>query len=143
MAALGIGIYYALELPRGYWIVLTVVILLQPEFGTTVEKTRDRMLGTLFGVLLGSLLLMASLHYLMLMITVVISCFLFVYLQPKNYKLSVVFVTIMLVALLEVSEHINWYIAAYRLLATLIGGTLAIGASYLLWPRWESLRFLR
>jgi uncharacterized membrane protein YccC len=143
MAALGIAVYYGLDIPRGYWIVLTVMILLQPEFGSTWEKTRDRLLGTMAGAVLGTVLLMSSavFHFSFLITAIAACCFLFVYYQPKNYKLAVVFVTVMLVAMLEVSEKLDWHIALYRLLATTLGGVLALGASYLLWPRWESVQF--
>ena len=143
VAALGIALYYLLNIPRGYWIVLTVMILLQPEFGSTWEKTRDRLLGTLAGAGLGTVLLMSSstFPFAFLATAIALCCFLFVYFQPKNYKLAVVFVTVMLVSMLEIAEQIDWHIALYRILATTIGGVLALGASYLLWPRWESVQF--
>jgi uncharacterized membrane protein YccC len=72
---------------------------------------------------------------------IALCCFLFAYYQPKNYKVAVVFVTVMLVSMLEIAEHIDWHIALYRMLSTTIGGVLAVGAAYLLWPRWESVQF--
>jgi uncharacterized membrane protein YccC len=141
VASAGLGLYYLFELPRGYWIVLTIVVLLQPDFSTTKEKTQDRLLGTMAGVILGTVLLIYHLHFTLLMLAIGVCAFFFIYLQSKNYKLSVVFVTIKLVAMLEIAEAIGWQIAAYRLLATLIGGMLAILAAYTLWPRWESMQF--
>jgi hypothetical protein len=141
VAAVGLTLYYVFELPRGYWIVLTIMVLLQPDFSTTKEKTQDRLLGTMAGVVLGSLLLIYHLHFTFLILTIALCAFFFVYLQVKNYKLSVLFVTVMLVGMLEIAETIGWQIAAYRLLATLIGGMLAILGAYVLWPRWESMQF--
>ncbi|MBD0256404.1 MAG: FUSC family protein [Cytophagales bacterium] len=143
VTALGSALYYLFDIPRGYWIVLTVMILLQPEFGSTWEKTRDRLLGTLAGAGLGTVLLMTSstLPFAFLAACIAGCCFLFAYYQPKNYKLAVVFVTVMLVSMLEISEHIDWHIALYRMLSTTIGGVLAVGAAFLLWPRWESVQF--
>jgi uncharacterized membrane protein YccC len=143
VTALGSALYYGFDIPRGYWIVLTVMILLQPEFGSTWEKTRDRLLGTLAGAGLGTVLLMSSstLPFAFLAGCIALCCFLFAYYQPKNYKVAVVFVTVMLVSMLEIAEHIDWHIALYRMLSTTIGGVLAVGAAYLLWPRWESVQF--
>jgi uncharacterized membrane protein YccC len=143
VAALGSTLYYLFDIPRGYWIVLTVMILLQPEFGSTWEKTRDRLLGTLAGAGLGTVLLMSSstLPFAFLAACIAGCCFLFAYYQPKNYKVAVVFVTVMLVSMLEIAEHIDWHIALYRMLSTTIGGVLAVGAAYLLWPRWENVQF--
>jgi uncharacterized membrane protein YccC len=141
VATAGLALYYFFDIPRGHWIVLTVVVLLQPDFGATKEKTKDRLLGTLLGVILGSFLLIYSFHFTFLLGAIAICAFFFVYLQPKNYKLSVVFVTIMLVAMLETAEVVDWHIAAYRLIATAIGGMLAVTAAYILWPSWESMQF--
>jgi uncharacterized membrane protein YccC len=143
VTALGSALYYLFDIPRGYWIVLTVMLLLQPEFGSTWEKTRDRLLGTLAGAGLGTVLLMSSstLPFAFLAACIALCCFLFAYYQPKNYKVAVVFVTVMLVSMLEIAEHIDWHIALYRMLSTTIGGVLAVGAAYLLWPRWESVQF--
>jgi hypothetical protein len=85
--------------------------------------------------------LIYHLHFTFLILTIALCAFFFVYLQVKNYKLSVLFVTVMLVGMLEIAETIGWQIAAYRLLATLIGGMLAILGAYVLWPRWESMQF--
>jgi uncharacterized membrane protein YccC len=141
VAAVGFVLYYGLELPRGYWIVLTIMVLLQPDFSTTKEKTQDRLLGTMAGVIIGTLLVVYHVHFTLLILAIALCAFFFIYLQAKNYKLSVVFVTIQLVAMLEVAEAIGWQIAAYRLLATLIGGMLAILGAYVLWPSWESMQF--
>jgi uncharacterized membrane protein YccC len=137
----GLVLYYSLDLPRGQWIVLTIMVLLQPDFSTTKERTQDRLMGTMAGVVIGTLLLIYHLHFSLLVLAISVCAFFFVYLQAKNYKLAVVFVTIMLVGILEVSEFIGWQIAAYRLLATLIGGMLSILAAYVLWPSWESMQF--
>lgn len=141
VTVVGLTLYYTLDLPRGQWIVLTIMVLLQPDFSTTKEKTQDRLLGTMAGVVLGTILLIYHLHFTLLVAAISVCAFLFVYLQAKNYKLAVVFVTIMLVGILEVSEFVGWQIAAYRLLATLIGGMLSILAAYVLWPSWESMQF--
>ena len=141
VTALGLSLFYLLELPRGYWIVLTIMVVLQPDFSTTKEKTQDRLLGTMAGVVIGTVLLKYHLHFAFLMLAIAFCAFCFIYLQSRNYKISVLFVTVKLVAMLEIAEAIGWQIAAYRLLATLIGGMLAILAAYTLWPRWESMQF--
>lgn len=141
VTALGMGLYFTFHIPRGYWIVITVMVLLQPDFATTRQKSSERFLGTFAGAICGTILLMYPMHKFLLLLAIGVCSFLFVYLQARNYKLSVVFVTIMLVAMLEISEAIDWHIAAYRLLATTIGGALSVGAVFLLWPNWERIQF--
>jgi uncharacterized membrane protein YccC len=43
----------------------------------------------------------------------------------------------MLVAMFEVSGPVDWHIAAYRLLATVMGVLLSVIAAFILWPDWE------
>ncbi|SMO64055.1 FUSC family protein [Solitalea koreensis] len=142
VAVIGIALYKGFEIPRGYWIVLTVIIVLQPDFGTTRVRSWQRVSGTLIGAIFGTLMLALPFNFGMLDIIIAISVFLFSFYQSRNYGISVVFVTIQLVATLEMSEHsIDWHVAAHRLIATLIGTILSISAAYLLWPSWEHIRF--
>jgi uncharacterized membrane protein YccC len=141
VTALGISLYYQFNIPRGYWIVLTVMVVLQPDFGTTRQKSTERLMGTLIGAILGTILLMHPFHPFFLVLAITVCNFLFVYFQPRNYQVSVVFVTMMLVSMLEIAEPIDWHIAAYRLMATAIGGMMAVTAAYLLWPSWERMQF--
>jgi len=141
VVAIAISLYYHFHIPRGYWIVLTVMVVLQPEFGTTRQKSTERLLGTFAGAILGTLLLMHPFPPYFLLMAIAACCFLFTYFQARNYTVAVVFVTMMLVAMLEMSEPIDWHIALYRLMATAIGGLMAITAAYLLWPSWDRMQF--
>ena len=42
------------HLVRGYWIPMTVVIVLKPNFGGTLQRSVQRITGTVLGALLGS-----------------------------------------------------------------------------------------
>src|SRR5690348_3168242 len=42
---LGIAIYKYFHLPHGYWIAMTTMIVLQPEFGATITKAFNRIKG--------------------------------------------------------------------------------------------------
>ena len=101
------------------------------------------MTGTILGGLIGSFLLIFSLsiHFVLPVIAIAVSCFLYSYYLPKSYKTAVVFVTIMLVMMVDLTEEVTWEIAAYRLFFTVIGGVLAVGGAYFLWPNWETLQF--
>ncbi len=137
LTALSISLYYGFNIPRGYWIALTIMVVLQPDYGTTQQKALQRVTGTSIGAILSTLLLLHPLPQGFLIGVIAIFCFFFVYLQPRNYTVSVVFVTMMLVAMFEVSGPIDWHIAAYRFFATVLGGVLAVVGAFLLWPDWE------
>src|SRR3712207_9480893 len=46
-----------LPIERPYWVLLTVAIVLKPDFGSVFTRAVQRGAGTLLGVLIGSLLL--------------------------------------------------------------------------------------
>src|SRR2546428_444475 len=140
--AIGIIIYKGFEIPRGYWIALPLIIVLQPDFGTTRIRSWQRVSGTLIGAILGTLMLALPLNFAILDIIIATCVFLFSFFQPRNYAISVIFVTIQLVATLDMSDQsIDWHVAAHRLIATLIGAVLSVAAAYILWPSWEHIRF--
>ena len=137
VTSIGIAIYLGFQIPRGYWIALTVMVVLQPDFGTTQQKSLQRVVGTFLGGFLGTLLLIHPFPSVIFILAIAIFSILFIYYQQRNYAISVTFLTMMLVAMFEVSGPIDWHIAAYRLLATVIGVVLSVAAAFLLWPDWE------
>ena len=55
------GLLAAAEhLIRGYWIPMTVVIVLKPNFGGTLQRSVQRITGTVLGALLAALLMLVS-----------------------------------------------------------------------------------
>ena len=51
----------AFDLPRGYWIPLTVLFVLRPDFGSTYTRGLQRYVGTALGVVLATVIT-AALH---------------------------------------------------------------------------------
>lgn len=98
-SAIGILLYKGLHIPRGYWIAMTVLIVLQPEFGATRKKAGQRMLGTITGAIAGSLLMLLPLPLWAITVLAAASCFCLVLFLRRNYAIAVFFVTIMLVML--------------------------------------------
>ncbi|MDB5262184.1 MAG: hypothetical protein JWQ14_1465, partial [Adhaeribacter sp.] len=137
VTSVGIAIYQGFEIPRGYWISLTIMVVLQPDFGTTQQKSLQRVIGTFLGGVLGTLLLIHPLPSVVFILAVTIFSILFIYYQQRNYIISVTFLTMMLVAMFEVAGPIDWHIAAFRLLATVLGVILSVAAAFVLWPDWE------
>ncbi|QMU26893.1 FUSC family protein [Adhaeribacter radiodurans] len=137
LTALSVGLFFGFNIPRGYWIALTIMVVMQPDYGTTQQKALQRVTGTTIGAALSTLLLIHLLPTGYYILLIALFCFLFIYLQQRNYTVAVVFVTMLLVAMFEISGAIDWHYAAYRLFATSLGGILAILGAFLLWPDWE------
>ncbi len=134
------GYLLSLFLPLGtysYWILLTIVIIMRPSFQHTVKRNKERLAGSLMGIIFGSLLLYVT-HGAALQLT--LACFsllCFFALNRVNYKLSVVFVTIMVVLCLNIYTGADTVFIIERLVDTLLGCGIAFAAAYV-FPVWES-----
>ncbi|MDB4880378.1 MAG: hypothetical protein JWL60_1824 [Gemmatimonadetes bacterium] len=130
---------YLLELERGYWITITVIVIMQPYTGATTQRALQRVAGTVLGGMLTALL-GAYFHdpraVLVLSFIFAATC---VALMPVNYAAFSIFLTPTFVLLAEATAG-DWHLAATRVLNTLLGGALALGAARLLWPSPERNR---
>ncbi|GCE30777.1 hypothetical protein KDA_62610 [Dictyobacter alpinus] len=133
-------IYRFSPIERSYWIPISAILVLRPDFSTTFTRGIARLLGTILGVLTISVLLdFLSPTYGTLLIVEVIAAFGAYALLIVNYGLFSYFVTIEIIVLLTfVDKHII-ELGFYRIIDTIIGGILAL-LVYLCWPTWEHLR---
>ena len=129
-----------LDLKRGYWVTITVIVILQPYTGVTLTRAVQRVLGTVLGGLLAAGL-GAYFHdprAILVIATVFVACC--VALLPVNYAAFSVFLTPTFVLLAEASAG-DWHLAGTRVTNTLLGGALALGGARFLWPSPERTRY--
>ena len=128
-----------LDIKRGYWMTITVIVILQPYTGLTTQRAVQRVVGTVLGGLLTAAL-GALFHdpraILVLSFVFAATC---VALLPVNYAAFSIFLTPTFVLLAEASAG-DWHLATTRVLNTLLGGALALLGSRLLWPSPEKTR---
>ncbi len=123
----------ALGLERGYWVTLTVLIVLQPYTGATVQRTLERALGTVLGggIAAGIAAWVHDPGWVLALVFVMAAAS--VALFPINAVLYTVFLTPTFVLLAEANTG-DWGLAGVRVLDTLLGGALALAGAALLWP---------
>lgn len=139
--AFGVVIFKFFELPHGYWLPFTIVVVLQPDYGSTRQRAAQRVAGTLGGSGLASLLLWLNLPFAALAAAMTVTIFSFGYFLKRNYAVAVLFITLFLVLLTEAERPVTLAFTVERLAATLVGGALALGAALFFWPVWERDRF--
>lgn len=128
----------AVGVQRGYWVALTILVVLRPDFAATFQRSLMRVLGTVVGLLLAS----ALVHYLLgdstpAMITLLTVAFFGMRLAgPSNMGLSSMFLAALVVMLLSLAGQPAHSTVVVRLVDTVIGGAVALVA-VLLWPSWE------
>jgi uncharacterized membrane protein YccC len=138
---LGTWLYLWLGIPHGYWLPFTIVVVMQPDFGSTRQKAVQRVGGTLAGSVIASLLLWAGMPPALNLAIIGAGVFGFAYHLKRNYGTAVIFVTIFVVLLLEHAGQRGSHVEVERIGATLVGGLIALVAAQLFWPVWERDRF--
>jgi uncharacterized membrane protein YccC len=134
---LGTAAFRYLELPHGYWLPFTMVVVLQPDYGSTRRRVAQRGLGTLFGSIFGSILLWLRLSPSLLVWATTPMVFFFGFFVKRNYAIAVFFVTIFVVLLTEANGPVSLAFTAERVISTIAGSALALAAALLFWPAWE------
>ncbi|MGC3991838.1 MAG: FUSC family protein [Chthoniobacteraceae bacterium] len=137
----GVFLYRWFDIPHGYWLPLTFVVVMQPDYGSTRQRAAERVFGTVTGSALASLVLFLSLPHPVLIAAVAGTTFLFAYFLKRRYGIAVIFVTLMVVLLTEIGGPVTWSLTVERVGCTLAGGILALLAAHVFWPSWERDRF--
>ena len=124
-------------LSHGYWAVLTIFIVLRPDYSSTLYRGLQRAAGTVAGAGLGvATVLLAKVSLTALLAGVAVSLLAAYSVFTVNYLLYAVFLTDFVVVLLALLGLPPGPTAIARLIGTGVGTGLAILA-YLLWPTWE------
>ncbi len=121
-----------------YWILLTITVILKPAYALTRQRNRDRLLGTLIGGLIGVVLLLTIANSTVLFVFMVLFMLGTYSLLRWNYITMVICVTPFVLILLHFMGVGLREVVEERVLDTIVGGLIALGASYGLFPRWES-----
>ncbi|RCJ27514.1 hypothetical protein A6770_25570 [Nostoc minutum NIES-26] len=126
-----------LQLPRGYWITLTALVALKPNFGGTSETTVQRVIGTILGGIIGITLVLLIKNPLAIAICFLLLVFAAMSVRSLSYSIFTILLTPAIILLLDVISAGGWKVGVWRIVDSLIGGILALLGSYLLFPRWE------
>lgn len=137
--ALATALYRILPFPnqRGYWVALTALLILKPDFNTTFTRGIARALGTMLGAILTTLLIsiLAPTKELLVVLDAITAYVAFSVLLA-NYAIFSIFITMEVVFLLTFVIPQPLDTTAYRAIDTTIGSVLAL-LIYTLWPTWE------
>ena len=143
VTVLAVAVYKWFDIPRGYWIAFTALVVLQPDYGATRQRAGQRIAGTFAGSLLGTGLLLVKLPLPLILVLAGVMAFCFAYYVKRRYGWAVFFVTLMLVLITEAVMPVNLEFTLSRLLSNVAGGVLALLAALFFWPSWEQEQFPR
>jgi uncharacterized membrane protein YccC len=131
--------------PYTHWLTITLVLVMQPFFATTWQRSLERVGGTLLGGAVAALLstLMQTRLHVVGLLPVLGALALAV--RQVSYGVYIAVYTPTVILLVE-SIHpgeSQIRIAAARAGFTVLGGLIAVAANAVLWPSWEPDRVRR
>ncbi|CAI1145767.1 YccS/YhfK family putative transporter [Serratia proteamaculans] len=135
-AGSSLGLFF--NLPKPYWILLTIMLVSQNGYNATRVRIQHRALGTLVGLVLAAGLLQLQLpeaETLSVMLVITLLAYL---VSRKNYGLAVIGFTVTAVYTLQLLALNGTNFLVPRLIDTLIGCVLVFGSTIWLWPQWQS-----
>jgi len=139
-ATIGIGttVYRLVHLQRGYWLPMTALLVLRPEYHDTVARGVSRVAGTIVGAAIATVmvhLFTPSPPMLTLLVLLFVwGCYA---LFRINYAVFAACLTGYVVFILMLSGVAEMTAASLRAMYTIEGGALAL-AAYAVWPTWAS-----
>jgi uncharacterized membrane protein YccC len=136
IAALAEAIVQALDFYQGRWAALTVLLVLRPDYASTLYSGVYRALGTAIGAALGAAAVLGHPGEAQQVATAGLFIAAAYAFFDLHYLLFTVFLTAFVISLLNLIGSPAMPIAEARFFETLLGACLAL-AGYLLWPTWE------
>jgi uncharacterized membrane protein (TIGR01666 family) len=128
---------------HGYWILLTIVVILKPAYSLTKRRNFERLIGTLGGALVGVLLLFFVKDrqaLFVLMILFMIGTYVFI---RTNYLVAVILMTPYVLLLFHLLYPADFRtVLSDRVIDTAIGSAIAFLANILIVPSWEHERII-
>ncbi len=122
---------------HGYWLPFSLMIVIQPYYGATLKKARDRVLGTVLGGVAGGLLALLPTGLYAKEAMLFATFILMVYYVRKNYAIAAFIVTLNLTLLFNIDFTFNNMLLVVRALATIGGSLMAVVAGFVLLPAWD------
>jgi uncharacterized membrane protein YccC len=135
--AMGDLVGRSLDWHRSYWLPMTVVIVLKPDFTSTFSRGVLRIAGTIAGLFLATALLYFLPHATsVLIVQILVFTFLLRWVGPANYGISAIAVSGLIVGLITILGVEPSDVIWARGVNSAAGGCLALLA-YWIWPTWE------
>ena len=136
MICIGVAAVFSEVLPlqRSYWVVLTVAIILKPDYGSVFSRAVQRGVGTIIGAVLGAVILAVVPYGPWLLLPFGVLAALLPYGKSRSFGLSATFLTPFVVLLIDLLSPGGWRLAEERLLDTLIACAIVLLIGYAPWP---------
>ncbi len=133
--AIILAMYFRWEKP--YWSGITVLVVMLPYIGASLEKSLLRLAGTWSGALAGILVTVAFVQSpLPCTIALAVLILVFIYLSRSNYAVVMGVGTMVIIVFAGLEEPSRiWEIGCYRCAEITLGVVVALFVNLIIWPR--------
>ncbi|MGA8855411.1 MAG: FUSC family membrane protein [Christiangramia sp.] len=131
-----IGSYFSVQ--NAYWILLTIVVIMRPNYGLTKQRTRKRIVGTLIGGAIAIAIVFLTQNTTVYAVLGILSLTLAFSLIQRNYTTAAIFITLSIIFIYALLKPDVLNVIQFRIFDTLVGAGLAAFGNLILWPKWES-----
>jgi uncharacterized membrane protein YccC len=133
--AIGLSIAQDLGIMRGYWILITMcVLLLRSDISVTFSFTTMRIIGTIVGAGIGMMIITNVVNSIWLLSFILfVLASLFFAIKNVNYALATFFLTSFILVLLDILIPGQTILAQIRILDTLMGAGLTLLGVFIIW----------
>jgi len=121
-------------LQRSYWVVLTVAIILKPDYGSVFARALQRGIGTIVGAVLGAAILAVVPYGPWLLLPFGILAALLPDAKARNFGLTATYLTPFVVLLIDLLNPGGWRLAGDRLVDTVLASAIVLLIGYAPWP---------
>jgi len=125
------------EIRNAYWIMLTVIVIMRPNYGLTKERTKNRIIGTLIGAVFAIAIIMLTSNTIVYGVLAALSLTFAFSLIQQNYRVGATFITTYIIFVYALLDPNAMTVIKFRVFDTIIGATISLCATYFLWPNWE------
>ena len=130
-----------LSFGHGYWILITVIVIVKPGYSLSKKRNIQRLLGTLIGVSIGWVILYFVKNNTAIFIFLIITMTGGYSFIRWKYTVGVVLITLYLLFMFHILEPVNFNeVIEERVVDTLLGCIIGFLLSFLLPPIWERER---
>ncbi|MCY1261760.1 integral membrane protein, YccS/YhfK family [compost metagenome] len=137
--AVSLGLWIAEHVPyvsHSYWILLTIIVILKPNFSMTKQRYNDRVIGTLIGCVVSVAILKVVHQPLILLGVLFLSLVASAAFVTIKYRYTAIAACIQVLIQIHLLMPGSPTVAGERLVDTVIGGIIASLFSFVL-PSWE------
>ena len=127
---------------HGYWILLTIIVILKPAYSITKRRNRDRLLGTIIGAGIGVIILVLVKDRNVMIGCMIVLMILAYSFMRTHYLLFTTLMTPYILILLYILNPTHFRdLILDRVLDTAIGSVIALLANFLFSPEWAYKQF--